>query len=308
MREQTQRAQNPGRTVEEWESTFGGSTLSTSRNASVGHVHVIENAPPHMQPTRTEHGPYHGLVLFTSSVDEAEERLEGGELHFGSVRSGDLHVYSRARNEHAHLSRWCRPVSFISVMLAPSVVAQACRALEREYASMTFTDSFKAADPLLRHLVRQLGAEVGNGALDHRLYMEQIMLSAAVHLVRHYTAPVDTRHTASAGMPPDRLRQVKEYVEAHLADDIELADLAAAACYSEYHFCRVFKASTGQSPYQYVVQRRMQEAMRQLQARPHARVASIAQEVGYASPSHFSRAFKKHHGVAPSRCRRKGRR
>jgi AraC family transcriptional regulator len=193
-------------------------------------------------------------------------------------------------------------------MLAPSVVAQACRALEREYASMTFTDSFGTSDPLLKQLVQQLGVEVGSGSLDHRLYVEQVMLSVAVHLVRHYTAPGHTERIASAGMPPKRLRQVKEYVEAHLSDDIKLADLAGVACYSEYHFCRVFKASTGQSPYQYVVQRRMQEAMKQLQARPHARVASIAQEVGYSSPSHFSRAFKKHHGVAPSRCQRKGRR
>ena len=301
MTTETQHRDSSDRSVEQWEAIFSGGTLRSSRNASTGHVHVVENAPPNVESTRTEHGSFHGLILFTSPVD-GEERLEGGGLHFDSARPGDLHVYSKTRNEHAHLSRWCSPVSFISVMLAPSVVAQACRALEREYASMTFTDSFKATDPLLNHLVRQLGAEVGPGRADHRLYMDQMMLFVAVHLVRHYTDSEPTERAISAGLPPQRLRNVKEYVEAHLSDEIKIADLAQVACYSQYHFCRLFKESTGQSPYQYVVQQRMEEALRQLQANPHARVSTVARDIGYSSPSHFSRAFKKHYGAAPSTC------
>jgi AraC-like DNA-binding protein len=290
------------RTVEEWEAIFQGSTCRRSRNASSGHVHVVEDAPASPEPTRTEHGSFHGLILFTSSVRSAEERLAGGEKHFDSVCRGDLHVYSRDRNEHAHFSRWGTPVSFISVMLAPPVVAQACRAMERDYAPGIFIDSFKTADPLLHHLVRQLGAEVGADAAHHPLYVDQLLLSVAVHLVQHYTASGTTNGNASSRLPPERLRDVTEYVAAHLSDDIKIADLADVACYSQYHFCRLFKESTGQSPYQFVVQRRMEEAMRRLQANSHARVSTIARKVGYSSPSHFSRAFKKHFGVAPSTC------
>jgi AraC-like DNA-binding protein len=52
----------------------------------------------------------------------------------------------------------------------------------------------------------------------------------------------------------------------------------------------------------------MDEAARQLRAHPRRSVAAVARTVGYTSRSHFSRQFKKHHGLAPSRWQREARR
>jgi AraC family transcriptional regulator len=95
---------------------------------------------------------------------------------------------------------------------------------------------------------------------------------------------------------------VKDYIDAHLDQDLSLSSLASVACYSTSHFCHAFKESTGQSPYQYVIQRRLDAALHQLQTHPHRLISAIASNVGYSSPSHFSRQFKAYHGVPPSQC------
>ena len=293
-----------------WKSLLLGDHVVSSQTATDawpnGHVDVIENAPPHPNCIRTEQGPYHGVILATDHVD-GEDRLQNGPVHYDTVQRGDLHVYSRVRNEQPHLSRWHSPLSLVSVRVAPSTVAKACRAADRDYNATTFVDRFGTDDPFLRQLVRQLGQTLRAATVQHAppgIYAEQLMRALAAHLVQHYTTsrPASTGVAdPPSGLPPGRLRCVKDYVEAHLGQNIALEDLAAAACYSEYHFCRAFRQSTGQSPYQYVIQRRMKEAARQLRDHPHRTVGAVARNVGYASRSHFSRQFKKHHGIAPSR-------
>ena len=301
----------------DWGAPFADDHVISSQAVSDvwpgGHVDVIENAPPHPDYVRTEQGAYHGLILATDRA-EGEDRLQAGSVHFDTTQPGDLHIYSRARNEQPHLSRWYSPLSLISVRVAPSTVAKACRAANRDYDATTFVDRFGADDPFLRQLVVQLGQTLRAAATQHAphgMYVEQLMQALAAHLVQHHTAPRSApigETDISSGLPPDRLRRVKDYVDAHLGQDIALEDLAAVACYSEYHFCRAFKQSTGQSPYQYVIRRRMNEAGRQLRAHPHRSVAAVAQAVGYASRSHFSRQFKKHHGLAPSQWKKEAQR
>lgn len=292
-------------TVDEWEDRFADSLARSSRSGrkslTAGHVHVIDDAPPQPDPVRSEHGSYHGLLLATRDVENAEDRLEGGDVHFDTIRTGDLHVYSRCRNEQPHRSRWHSPLSFVSVMLRPTVVADACRTAGLDYESTIFADTFFANDPLLTQLIRQLSVEL-QVPTACALYADQLLHTMAAHLVRHYTCEHADTVPASGGLHLTHLRRVKDYINAHLDEDLSLDTLASVACYSTSHFCHVFKESTGQSPYQYVIQRRMEEALCQLQTHPRLCVSTVARNVGYRSPSHFSRQFKKYHGVSPSRC------
>jgi AraC family transcriptional regulator len=293
-------------TVDEWEERFAGSLAGSSRSGrnslTTGHVHVIEDAPPQPEPVRSEHGSHHGLLLATGYVENAEDRLEGGEVHFDTIRPGDLHIYSHTRNEQPHRSRWHSPLSFVSVMLRSAAVADACRTAGLDYEATTFADTFFADDPLLTQLIQQLSRELQRAA-GSPLYADQLLQTMAVHLVRYYTREPVNIQQPPGGLPPARLRRVKDYIDAHLDQDLSLDTLASVACYSTSHFCHAFKESTGQSPYQYAIQRRLEAALHQLQSHPHRPVSTIARNVGYSSPSHFSRQFRGYHGVPPSRCR-----
>jgi len=101
------------------------------------------------------------------------------------------------------------------------------------------------------------------------------------------------------GLTPAALKRATEYIEENLAEDLSLAAVAGAANLSPYHFARLFKASTGFSPHQYVIRRRVERA-RLLLATTDRPLAFIAQEVGFASGSHLARHFRRLLGVPPS--------
>jgi AraC family transcriptional regulator len=304
-----------------WNQRFAeGRVRSSPRKATWRdcRVDLVEQVPPQPEYIRTEQGSCYGIILFTSEVTRAEDRLEGGPRHYQGASPGDLHLYSRSRNEQAHLSRWHEPISFVSVRLAPSVVQTACQSAGLDPDAITIESRFHVDDPFLRQLTMQFGRVLSTSNSENigpslYPYVDQLTHTLSAHLVQHYTArPLDDRAitagASEAGLPPDRLRRAQAYVESHLDQELTVEDLAAAACYSEYHFSRAFKRSTGRSPYQYVIQRRMEVAARRLRSNPHESVATVARAVGYASASQFSRQFKKHHGIPPSRYQREARR
>ena len=104
--------------------------------------------------------------------------------------------------------------------------------------------------------------------------------------------------TNNKGLSPERLRRVRDYVEAHLDDDLSLTVLADIACLSPYHFSRSFKEATGVGPQRYVIQRRLERAKSSLRL-THDPLALIAQEAGFADQSHLTSIFRREIGVTP---------
>ncbi|MBD0270102.1 MAG: helix-turn-helix transcriptional regulator, partial [Cyanobacteria bacterium Co-bin8] len=65
-----------------------------------------------------------------------------------------------------------------------------------------------------------------------------------------------------------------------------------------FHFCRLFKESMGVTPYQYLLQMRIEQA-KQLLLKDNSRVAEVAVETGFADQSQLSRHFKRLVGISP---------
>src|SRR5205085_4295246 len=65
---------------------------------------------------------------------------------------------------------------------------------------------------------------------------------------------------ARGGLPPGAMRRVREYVDAHLGESMDLAELASIAGLSVFHFARQFEQSAGITPHHYLVQRRVERA------------------------------------------------
>ena len=99
------------------------------------------------------------------------------------------------------------------------------------------------------------------------------------------------------------LAKVLEFVEAHLADDLALADLAAAACLSPSRFSGVFTAALGTSPMRYVLQRRIARA-ETLLGDPEVPIETVAAACGFNSVAYFGRMFRRLAGIPPGRYRR----
>lgn len=104
---------------------------------------------------------------------------------------------------------------------------------------------------------------------------------------------------AQRGLQRRALQRIEAYLEQRLGDGITVDALAAVACMSRFHFSRLFRTSTGESPMQYVRRLRVERA-KTLLAQGGLTMAEIAAAAGFFDQSHFSRCFKQIVGRTPS--------
>jgi AraC family transcriptional regulator len=139
-------------------------------------------------------------------------------------------------------------------------------------------------------------------AVPDTLFGHQLTeLLATRLLAAHAGAPIALQ-LALGGLSPTALRRA--ILRSDSEADVSLAALAADAGLSSFHFCRAFKESTGLSPYAWLRQYRLEQAMNMLRDSDES-VVSIAAVLGYSSQTAFAAAFKKLTGETPSDWRKR---
>ncbi|MEO3988772.1 AraC family transcriptional regulator [Pseudocitrobacter cyperus] len=173
---------------------------------------------------------------------------------------------------------------------------------DRSPASITLEEKSFAEDDKITALYRQFLL-----SCDWQQPANQLTLSSAstlllTHLIQNYSTVQWRIPAVKGGLAPSVLRNVLAWIDANLSQPLTLAELAAQAALSEYHFARMFRQSTGLAPHQYVMQRRMDHA-KQLVSHTTQPLTEIALACGFSSASHFSNRFKCVLGVTPTQLR-----
>lgn len=135
-----------------------------------------------------------------------------------------------------------------------------------------------------------------------RLFLDGIQLALAAHLMGTYSSAHWQPSTRTPTIDTKRLQRVLDFIEARIAAEITLDDLAAEACLSPFHFSRVFRAATGMAPHQYVISRRIEAAKEKLRF-AQSSLVEIALDTGFGSQANFTRVFRKVTGVTPGQYR-----
>lgn len=147
-------------------------------------------------------------------------------------------------------------------------------------------------DEVLRPLAQALYADLHAHSPDGQKATERTAMALLGRLLRRehggpLIATVSPAATAQAHM------------DQQFATAVTLEQLAEIAGMSVFHFCRVFRAHTGSTPYQYLLSRRVAQARHLLWSCPDMSMLQVSLACGFGSSSHFSAQFKKHTGQTP---------
>src|SRR5215469_2418527 len=157
-------------------------------------------------------------------------------------------------------------------------------------------------DPAAQQLLKLLEADFGSESPGGKLYTDHLIhaLAYRVLILSRDALPSGATKPAS-GLPSHILKRVVDKMR--VDSQLGLQSLAQESGYSRVHFIRMFKAATGQSPHNYLLNMRV-ERVRELLSKPALSLTDIALDCGFSSHSHMTRVFRQFLGVTPSEYRR----
>jgi AraC-like DNA-binding protein len=149
-------------------------------------------------------------------------------------------------------------------------------------------------DALLVGMAEQLFASHERG---DKLFTLGIFLAFFASLQRH-AASQSVSHSKKDARNFEIINSALGYIHAHFDEQIKLSELAKRCFVSEPHFCRVFKAITGETAISYINNLKISKAIA-LMKNSTQTVKQIAEAVGFEDVAYFCRCFKKKTGAAP---------
>ena len=148
-----------------------------------------------------------------------------------------------------------------------------------------------------------MNAERVAGFPSGRLFLDSVEQALAVALVNDYAVRHHSLQTHRGGLGSARLRRIKEFIDAKIEDDLTLCEMAQAVELSTAYFSRMFRKSTGETPHQFLLRRRLEHAKKMLRSADE-RVLDVAVACGFKSQQHFAQVFRHVCRVTPTEYRR----
>lgn len=155
--------------------------------------------------------------------------------------------------------------------------------------------------PGLRAALASLLRESRERRPGHLLLIESLSMAILVEAVR--TAGGESGREPPRSLTAEAVEHARRFIESHFAEELDLSTIAGAAGLSPFHFSRLFRLQTGRSPYQYLLQTRLEQAAFLLRESSLS-VTEVAMQVGLSDPAHFARLFRRRTGQAPAAFRR----
>ncbi|MEM7064171.1 MAG: AraC family transcriptional regulator [Cyanobacteria bacterium P01_B01_bin.77] len=222
-------------------------------------------------------------------------QAQDGKTHTGLYRQGDISI--TPANTPLFV-RWEGDEHCLQIQLSDRFVKSVAQeTLEQDCDRIHLIPEFQTRTPQLESISMMLLNERQQETTS-RLYIDSLANILAVNLLRQHATTKARLPVYEGGLPQRQLLHVLDYIDAHLAEDIKLADLARLLDMSQFHFSRLFKQSLGVSPYQYLLQQRVERAKRLLKQTDRL-ITNIALDCGFNSHSHLSKQFRQLTGMTP---------
>jgi AraC family transcriptional regulator len=247
--------------------------------------------PDHEHPT-------HFVNLLTQGEIKAQWTTEG-RSHSATNSPGTIYLLPAGTRDRL---TWSGPTTRIVLVMEKGFLS---RSLENtaHLDEIELTTHWNLRDRHIESLMLAMHADLEDGSPAGPLYGESLGLTLGLYLTRRYsTRGRSNGLQLSGGMPTARLNRVLDFINQNFDQDVRLWELAALAGMSPHYFCELFKASTGMTAYQYVLQCRIERAKNYLR-NPELSVGDAGVAAGFADQSHFTKVFRRKVGVTPMKYR-----
>lgn len=152
-------------------------------------------------------------------------------------------------------------------------------------------------------LLLSLEDELSQKNPEYALMVRSKIIELLVLLVRELGYSNDANTTNSNIRP---LRRSLDYIQKHLTEDISLLDIADYAGMSRSYFSSYFYSIMGQRLWDYITEKRIEQAMQLIDENEYDTMMGIATKCGFNNTANFNKAFKKHTGGTPSQYKSSG--
>jgi AraC family transcriptional regulator len=160
-----------------------------------------------------------------------------------------------------------------------------------------FQPRWKIVDEILAGFSNRICAAMSVSHFPERTYAESLAVLCIEQLSRQDKAIAD-EVPGRGKLSPRQLLTVIAFAHDSIQQDIGLVDMANLVHLSAYHFGRLFKQTIGLSPYQYILQLRIEYA-KKLILEKAGPLGEIAYQLNFSDQAHFSNAFRKATGLSP---------
>jgi len=227
--------------------------------------------------------------------------VDGRHVFTGRKPPQSLLVTNAAKSKRVVLHD---PVSVFRLYLPQALLQESYEHVVRHAPSteMVLPDYEYPTDTTVQRLVQALVSAEHCDQGFGRVFLDSIGLAIASRLTANHLG-LQCGPRGKGALATWRLNRVTDYVEAALDTPIALRDMATEAGLTRMHFAAQFRASTGLSPHEYLLRRRIARAQKLL-LDPDLPIAGIALDVGFQTQAHFTVVFKKIVGETPGRWRK----
>ena len=222
-----------------------------------------------------------------------------GRDEWYSARPGSVSIFPSGFEE----ARFSVAESYFEVTCVELDPVMATRLFGRKGAAAAdaLAPQLVIKDAQIAALLTSMKLEVSQGCVGGRLYAQSMSVALAAYLEHRFsTSP--RRDRSKKRLSDFQTKRIVDYIDANLASDIALNDLADLVDMSRRQFYRVFSSTFDSTPHHYLLKERVRRARELLSA--GTLPVDIAGALGFSSQSHFTHVFKKMTGTSPGVYRR----
>lgn len=240
------------------------------------------------------------IVLQTGGPSHRELWLDGKPVRTEPLDRGEVALHDLRRRPSFKMHS---PIDSVNFYI-PRQSLEACAddAGARDIGDLSFTPGIGIADRVLAALGQALLPVFEKPDEVSQLFVDNFTSAVVAHVAHTFGGMQSNERLLRGRLAPWQERRAKEFIDAHLSGDISVHLLAEVCRLSSSHFSRAFRESTGMSPHQWLLFRRVDKATDLLRDKALP-LATVAVACGFADQSHFNRVFTRFAGVSPGRWR-----